>query len=167
MSAALWRQPDSTAEKPQLIFFAKIPFDLHSEVSAKLPEYPLNAVARAHIPRLAGVGTQGRPDSPKTMKHITLSALVALSTLSLQAVAHTLVWGAWVNGVDQGDGRNLYVRSPPNNNPVKDLTSDAMTCNVDNRGMLEFSFHEIVLIVSLACSGTKYRAGQDGRRVHY
>lgn len=72
------------------------------------------------------------------MKHITLSALVALSTLSLQAVAHTLVWGAWVNGVDQGDGRNLYVRSPPNNNPVKDLTSDAMTCNVDNRGMFEF-----------------------------
>jgi len=49
------------------------------------------------------------------------------------ALAHTRIWGVWVNGVDQGDGRDIYVRSPPNNNPVKDLTVDAMACNVDNR----------------------------------
>ena len=49
------------------------------------------------------------------------------------AHAHTTVWGLWVNGADQGDGRNVYIRSPPNNSPVVDLTSDAMACNVDNR----------------------------------
>ncbi|CAL1697487.1 unnamed protein product [Somion occarium] len=59
--------------------------------------------------------------------------VVALVSLVASAVAHTTVWGVWVNGVDQGDGRNVYVRSPPNNNPVKDLTSDAMACNVNNR----------------------------------
>lgn len=61
--------------------------------------------------------------------------VVALVSLVASAVAHTTVWGVWVNGVDQGDGRNVYVRSPPNNNPVKDLTSDAMACNVNNRRM--------------------------------
>ncbi|KAF9453606.1 lytic polysaccharide monooxygenase [Macrolepiota fuliginosa MF-IS2] len=61
-------------------------------------------------------------------------ASLALLTSSLisASLAHTTVWGVWVNGVDQGDGRNQYIRSPPNNNPVKDLTSAAMTCNVNN-----------------------------------
>ncbi|TCD63847.1 hypothetical protein EIP91_004889 [Steccherinum ochraceum] len=58
---------------------------------------------------------------------------VVLATCMSSALAHTLVWGAWINGLDQGDGRNQSIRSPPNNNPVKDLTSDAMACNVDNR----------------------------------
>ena len=35
-------------------------------------------------------------------------------------------------GVDQGNGENTYIRSPPNNNPVKDLTSDSVACNVNN-----------------------------------
>ncbi|KAL2129226.1 hypothetical protein VTI74DRAFT_8072 [Chaetomium olivicolor] len=45
--------------------------------------------------------------------------------------AHSHMYGVWVNGVDQGDGRNVYIRSPPNNSPVKDLTSPALACNVN------------------------------------
>ena len=70
----------------------------------------------------------------------TTAILAVLSVFPSSALAHTLVWGVRVNGVDQGDGRNLYIRSPPNNNPVKDLTSDAMACNVDNRGMSKSDF---------------------------
>ncbi|KAG5638292.1 hypothetical protein H0H81_000817 [Sphagnurus paluster] len=50
-------------------------------------------------------------------------------------MAHAQVYGIWVNGVQQGDGRNNYIRSPPNNNPVKDLRSGAMACNVNNRAV--------------------------------
>jgi len=60
------------------------------------------------------------------------TTVLTLSTLIASTVAHTLVYGVWVNGVFQGDGRNLYIRSPPNNNPVLDLTSSAMACNVNN-----------------------------------
>lgn len=31
------------------------------------------------------------------------------------------------------DGRNSYIRSPPNNNPVKDINSGAIKCNVNDR----------------------------------
>ncbi|KAG8734932.1 hypothetical protein FRC10_011207 [Ceratobasidium sp. 414] len=63
------------------------------------------------------------------MKFSTL----AVTLLSAAFVsAHTTVYGVWLNGVFQGDGRNSYIRSPPNNNPVKDLTSSAMACNVNN-----------------------------------
>ncbi|TFK74936.1 glycoside hydrolase family 61 protein [Pluteus cervinus] len=62
-----------------------------------------------------------------------LLTIVSLAATICAVNAHTTVWGVWVNGVDQGDGRNIYIRSPPNNNPVKDLTSDALTCNVNNR----------------------------------
>ncbi|KAK7677830.1 hypothetical protein QCA50_019142 [Cerrena zonata] len=61
------------------------------------------------------------------------ATLAILASLATSVTAHTLVWGVWVNGLDQGDGRNIYIRSPPNNNPVKDLTLDAMACNVNNR----------------------------------
>jgi lytic cellulose monooxygenase (C1-hydroxylating) len=60
------------------------------------------------------------------------SILTALS-LALTAQAHTQVWSVWINGVDQGDGRNQYIRSPPNNNPVKDVNSGAIKCNVNDR----------------------------------
>ncbi|KZS89481.1 glycoside hydrolase family 61 protein [Sistotremastrum niveocremeum HHB9708] len=46
--------------------------------------------------------------------------------------AHTLVWGDWINKVFQGDGRSIYVRSPPDNSPVVNISSDAMACNVNN-----------------------------------
>lgn len=67
---------------------------------------------------------------PKTMQ-FTLATL--LSVLAATATAHTTVYSVYVNGVDQGDGRNTYIRSPPNNNPVKDVTSSSIRCNVNNR----------------------------------
>lgn len=50
------------------------------------------------------------------------------------ASAHTTIYKAYVDGVDQGVGNSAagYIRSPPNNNPVKDITSADMTCNVNN-----------------------------------
>ena len=45
--------------------------------------------------------------------------------------AHTIMFSVFVNGVDQGDGRNVYIRSPPNNSPVKDLASPDIVCNVN------------------------------------
>ncbi|KAF8661362.1 hypothetical protein AX16_001456 [Volvariella volvacea WC 439] len=65
------------------------------------------------------------------MKFLTFYYLAAFVA---SVSAHCTVWGVWVNGVDQGDGRNTYIRSPPNNNPVKDLKSSALACNVNNRG---------------------------------
>lgn len=38
-----------------------------------------------------------------------LTTLVALASFVSTAMAHTHVWAVWVNGVDQGDGRNRYV----------------------------------------------------------
>ena len=35
----------------------------------------------------------------------------------------------WVNGADQG--QNVDIRVPPNNNPVTDVTSTDLTCNVN------------------------------------
>ncbi|KAG8678942.1 hypothetical protein FRC09_019398, partial [Ceratobasidium sp. 395] len=66
------------------------------------------------------------------MKFSTLAvSLVSAAVVS----AHATVYGVWINGVFQGDGRNQYIRSPPNNNPVKDLNSGAMACNVNNRAV--------------------------------
>lgn len=47
------------------------------------------------------------------------------------ASAHTTMHSVEVNGKDQGDGQNTYIRSPPNNDPVKDLTSPDLACNVN------------------------------------
>ncbi|KAK4101153.1 lytic polysaccharide monooxygenase [Parathielavia hyrcaniae] len=58
------------------------------------------------------------------------AATLALAFAS-GAAAHATMYGVWVNGVDQGDGRNVYIRSPPNNSPVKDLASTDMVCNVN------------------------------------
>ncbi|KAF5316037.1 hypothetical protein D9619_006355 [Psilocybe cf. subviscida] len=62
-----------------------------------------------------------------------LAKLTFFSSLIGVALAHTRIWGVWVNDVDQGDGRDIYVRSPPTNDPVKNLTLDSVACNVDNR----------------------------------
>ncbi|TEB18579.1 hypothetical protein FA13DRAFT_1579389, partial [Coprinellus micaceus] len=61
------------------------------------------------------------------------ATLLGLASAAATAVAHSTVFGVWVNGVEQGDGRNHYIRSPPNNSPVKDLTSADLTCNANNR----------------------------------
>lgn len=58
-----------------------------------------------------------------------------LSALAATASAHATIYGVHVNGVDQGDGRNVYIRSPPNNNPVKDVSSTGIICNVNNRSV--------------------------------
>ncbi|KAG8922320.1 hypothetical protein FRC02_011946 [Tulasnella sp. 418] len=63
------------------------------------------------------------------------TAIASLFTFVIGAQAHTHIWGIWVNDVFQGDGRNIYIRSPPNNNPVKDLNSGSMACNVNNRNV--------------------------------
>ncbi|KDR78751.1 hypothetical protein GALMADRAFT_224003 [Galerina marginata CBS 339.88] len=62
-----------------------------------------------------------------------LQKLFILASFVATALAHTRVWGVWVNGVDQGDGRDQYVRSPPTNNPLKDLSQSNIACNVNNR----------------------------------
>ncbi|EEB92518.1 hypothetical protein MPER_08960 [Moniliophthora perniciosa FA553] len=72
------------------------------------------------------------------MNLLALALLVSSTPLTLVS-AHTRVYGVWVNGVFQGDGRELYIRSPPTNSPLKDLESDAMECNVNNHGTT-FSF---------------------------
>ncbi|KAF9463069.1 glycosyl hydrolase family 61-domain-containing protein [Collybia nuda] len=45
------------------------------------------------------------------------------------ANAHFTMQYIWNNGVDEG--KNLYVRIPPSNNPVTDVTSTDLTCNVN------------------------------------
>ncbi|ORY70018.1 glycosyl hydrolase family 61-domain-containing protein [Pseudomassariella vexata] len=62
--------------------------------------------------------------------HYTAAAALVLAS---SVAAHTRVYSAWVNGVDQGDGRDStgYIRSPPTNDPVKDLTSTDLVCNVN------------------------------------
>ncbi|KAG8959124.1 hypothetical protein FRC03_008415 [Tulasnella sp. 419] len=64
-----------------------------------------------------------------------VAAIVSLLSFVATAHAHTWLWGVWINGVFQGDGRNNYIRSPPSNFPVKDLSSSAMACNVANRAV--------------------------------
>ncbi|KAF4981050.1 hypothetical protein FDECE_17759, partial [Fusarium decemcellulare] len=61
------------------------------------------------------------------MRFSVASALAMASTVS----GHALMYGVSVNGEDQGDGQNVYIRTPPNNSPVKDLSSPDIVCNVN------------------------------------
>ncbi|KAF8421452.1 putative endo-beta-1,4-glucanase D [Tirmania nivea] len=63
------------------------------------------------------------------------TTLAVFVSLVATAQAHSTVFGLWVNGVFQGDGRNSYIRSPPNNSPVKDVSSTAINCNVNNNAV--------------------------------
>ncbi|KAH7325252.1 glycosyl hydrolase family 61-domain-containing protein [Rhizoctonia solani] len=60
------------------------------------------------------------------------SALATILASASAAYAHATVRAVFINGVDQGNGENTYIRSPPNNSPVKDLTSSDVACNVNN-----------------------------------
>jgi lytic cellulose monooxygenase (C1-hydroxylating) len=62
------------------------------------------------------------------------SAILASSALVAITSAHTTIWNIYVNDVNQGVGNTAggYIRFPPNNSPVKDLTSKDLTCNVAN-----------------------------------
>ncbi|KAK8167722.1 putative endo-beta-1,4-glucanase D [Phyllosticta citrichinensis] len=64
----------------------------------------------------------------------TTYGALALAAAAKLAYAHTTVYAAWINDVDQGLGNSDsgYIRSPPNNDPIKDVTSTDMTCNVNN-----------------------------------
>ncbi|ETS75650.1 hypothetical protein PFICI_12594 [Pestalotiopsis fici W106-1] len=55
---------------------------------------------------------------------------VATLAFASGVAAHSRMYSVWVNGEDQGDGRGTYIRSPPTNDPVKDLTSSDIACNV-------------------------------------
>lgn len=62
------------------------------------------------------------------------SQFLAGAAVASVASAHTTIYNIWVNDVDQGVGNSAagYIRSPPNNSPLKDITSKDMTCNVNN-----------------------------------
>lgn len=79
------------------------------------------------------------------MRSTILSAVAMATTVS----AHAQVYGVWVNGEDQGDGRDVYIRSPENNSPVKDLASPDIVCNV-NGGSAVSDFVSVAAGDSLA-----------------
>ncbi|KAF2272411.1 uncharacterized protein EI97DRAFT_346170, partial [Westerdykella ornata] len=68
----------------------------------------------------------------------------AAAGLLKTAAAHATVFNILVNDVDQGLGNSAsgYIRSPPNNSPIVDVTSKDMTCNV-NGGKAAAKFVEV------------------------
>ncbi|KAK7029394.1 hypothetical protein VNI00_014648 [Paramarasmius palmivorus] len=58
-----------------------------------------------------------------------MKSVLALLVLAAVANAHFTMQYLWVNGADQG--QNVGIRVPPNNNPVTDVTSKDITCNVN------------------------------------
>ncbi|KAI5824363.1 hypothetical protein K523DRAFT_356898 [Schizophyllum commune Tattone D] len=65
------------------------------------------------------------------MKYSFIAPLLASAFIG-SVSAHTRVFSLWVDGVDQGEGGGVYIRQPPSNSPVKDLTSADVACNVNN-----------------------------------
>ncbi|EAU32052.1 hypothetical protein ATEG_07790 [Aspergillus terreus NIH2624] len=63
----------------------------------------------------------------------TSFGLLALAAAAKLVNAHATVFAVWINDEDQGLGNTAdgYIRSPPNNSPVTDVTSKDMTCNVN------------------------------------
>ncbi|KAL2818038.1 glycosyl hydrolase family 61-domain-containing protein [Aspergillus granulosus] len=59
--------------------------------------------------------------------------LLALAATAKLVSAHATVMAVWINDEDQGlgNGADGYIRTPPNNSPVVDVTSTDMTCNVN------------------------------------
>ncbi|GAA5833364.1 hypothetical protein JCM5353_008427 [Sporobolomyces roseus] len=65
-----------------------------------------------------------------TQSLLPASVLLALAT---QVASHSIVTGLYVNGVDKSDFKNWwqgssYMRVPPTNDPIKDMTSPYMAC---------------------------------------
>ncbi|KAH9912624.1 glycoside hydrolase [Epithele typhae] len=58
-----------------------------------------------------------------------VALLASLATVAISAHAHFTMQYVWDDGVDEG--LNSYIRIPPNNNPVTDVTSTDLTCNVN------------------------------------
>ncbi|KAK3297342.1 glycoside hydrolase [Chaetomium fimeti] len=59
-----------------------------------------------------------------------ISFAAAVVALAHHASAHATVFHVSVNGKDQGDGVDKYIRSPGNNEPITDLADPALVCNV-------------------------------------
>ena len=64
-----------------------------------------------------------------TMKFPTLVAITAI--LIAEVSAHSRVWSVWIGGSDQGAGAGRYIRQPPVDDPVKNLKSSDIRCNVN------------------------------------
>ncbi|ESK92657.1 glycoside hydrolase family 61 protein [Moniliophthora roreri MCA 2997] len=58
-----------------------------------------------------------------------MKSVLALLASTAVANAHFTMQYIWTDGVDQG--QNTAIRVPPNNNPVTDVTSTDITCNVN------------------------------------
>lgn len=68
------------------------------------------------------------PNNSIKMKYSTFFSAAAMASV---ASAHATLWEAIVDGVSGGsDGRGTYIRAPKINNPLKDLTSQDLRCNV-------------------------------------
>jgi cellulase len=76
----------------------------------------------------------------KTTAAFALAVAGILNTVT----AHTTVFNILVNDVNQGLGNSAagYIRSPPSNSPITDVTSKDMTCNV-NGGTAAAKFVEV------------------------
>ncbi|KAK0112856.1 hypothetical protein ONS95_014580 [Cadophora gregata] len=63
------------------------------------------------------------------------SQFIASAALASVAHGHATIWNMFVNDVNQGVGNTDggYIRFPPSNSPIKDITSTDMTCNVANK----------------------------------
>ncbi|KAK8117501.1 glycosyl hydrolase family 61-domain-containing protein [Apiospora kogelbergensis] len=61
------------------------------------------------------------------MRYSIVNALAFATTVA----AHCQVTEIQVNGKSQGTGLNKYIRSPPNNSPVKSLTTPNLVCGVN------------------------------------
>jgi lytic cellulose monooxygenase (C1-hydroxylating) len=61
-------------------------------------------------------------------------SLVFSTAMAARLVAgHAYVWGIQINGRDMGRGDQAgYIRKVHNNDPVKDVRSEDMTCNKNN-----------------------------------
>ncbi|KAI5811540.1 glycoside hydrolase family 61 protein [Peziza echinospora] len=69
----------------------------------------------------------------------SLSAAIAVALgFAASVEAHTRVYGVFVNGNWQGDGGGVYVRQPPTNNPLKDVTQQSINCNVNNNPVSKY-----------------------------
>ncbi|EAQ86334.1 hypothetical protein CHGG_07587 [Chaetomium globosum CBS 148.51] len=60
---------------------------------------------------------------------LVLTLTTALLALAHHASAHATVFRVSVNGKDQGDGVNKYIRTPATNDPVRDLADPSLVCN--------------------------------------
>ncbi|KAG7447701.1 uncharacterized protein BT62DRAFT_891350 [Guyanagaster necrorhizus] len=58
-----------------------------------------------------------------------MKLVLYILTAAAVANAHFTLQYVWINGVDQG--QNTFLRVPPNNYPVTDVTSTDLTCNVN------------------------------------